>query len=52
MPRPVSQQRNMRRRNPKTDAMKTAAGFYPRERNSSTDETIEIIKVEPNKEDE
>lgn len=34
--------------------MKTAAGFYPKDRGSSfgtIDEGIEVIKVEPNRED-
>jgi hypothetical protein len=51
-PRPNTQARN-RRRNLKVDGMRTAAGFYPKDRGSygTIDEGIEVIKVEPNREE-
>jgi len=52
MPRPESQQRGgPRRRNIRTEGMKTAANFYPRDRSITPMEGIEVIKVEPGKEE-
>ena len=49
MPRPDSQQRNMRKRNIRTDGMRTAAGFYPKNTGPAVlEDGIEVIKVEPN----